>query len=109
MSTVILTKEAEDFIKSNCEKNQSPGMRLSVQSKGCNGFKYTWELTENTSVEDEVIDANGAFLAIDSLTLGLVKNSTIELETDLFSSMLKINNPLVANTCGCGQSFSIGS
>lgn len=109
MSTVILTTEAADFIKSKCEQNNSLGMRLSVKSSGCNGFKYTWELTSDKQAEDEIIESAGAFLAIDSSTAELVKNSTIELEKDLFSSTLKINNPQVGYTCGCGQSFSIGS
>jgi iron-sulfur cluster assembly protein len=109
MSTVIITNEAADFIKSSCDKNNSLGMRLSVKSSGCNGFKYSWELTSDKLSEDEIIEANGVFLAIDSLTAEMLQNSTIELEKDLFSSTLKINNPQVGYTCGCGQSFSIGS
>lgn len=109
MSTVTITEEAADFIKSSCEKHQTKGMRLSVKSSGCNGFKYLWEATSEQNLDDEIIDIAGSFIAIDTTTAGLIENSTIELEKDLFSSTLKINNPLVSNTCGCGQSFSIGS
>jgi iron-sulfur cluster assembly protein len=109
MSTVILTQEAAEFIKASCDKNNSQGMRLSVKSSGCNGFKYSWDLASDKESEDEILDANGVFLAIDSTTANMLQNSTIELEKDLFSSTLKINNPQVGYTCGCGQSFSIGS
>ncbi len=109
MSTVTITEEAADFIKSSCDKHQTKGMRLSVKSSGCNGFKYLWEATSEQNLDDEIINVDGAFLLIDATTAGLLENSTIELEKDLFSSTLKINNPLVTNTCGCGQSFSIGS
>jgi len=99
---IKITDAAADYIKSKSDT----GFRLKVKESGCNGFKYEWVVADSNQDSDVVMEENGAKVLIDKMTYLYVQDSTIDLETSKFSSTLKIINPQVKNTCGCGESFS---
>lgn len=99
---IEITEAAAKYITSKSDT----GFRLTVKSSGCNGFKYEWSVAGTEQENDIVMVQNGARILIDRMTYIYVQDVTIDLETTTFSSSLKIDNPQVKNTCGCGESFS---
>lgn len=99
---IKITTEAAKYINSKSEF----GFKLSVKNSGCNGYKYDWSLaSESVGNDVEVLD-NGARILVDKLAYLYVQDATIDLETSTFNSTLRIDNPQVKNTCGCGESIS---
>ena len=99
---IKITDSAAKYIKA---KSVS-GLRLKVKTSGCNGYMYVWSVLETQDENDTVVTHNDAIVVVDKMTLLYVQDSTIDLETSQFSSTLKVENPQVKNTCGCGESFS---
>lgn len=99
---IKITDVAANYIKSK----SSSGFRLKVKSSGCNGYKYEWAVLDTQTADDTVVVHNDAIVVVDKMTLLYVQDATIDLETNQFSSTLKVENPQVKNTCGCGESFS---
>jgi iron-sulfur cluster assembly protein len=100
-----ITEKAAKFISSKCQENEF--YRLKVKNSGCNGLMYEWSVEESKNDEDVLVESSGCKILIDRKTLPYVVDSTIDLESTMFSSTLKINNPLAKNTCGCGESFNV--
>lgn len=82
-------------------------LRISVQGGGCSGFQYNFLFDSNILAEDIVFDHNGAKVVIDDISLGLLKDSSLDYVEDLSSASFVIKNPNAASSCGCGNSFSI--
>ena len=100
---IEITQEAAKYITSKSDT----GFRLKVKNSGCNGFMYEWSIASTNGDDDIVTEQNGAKLLVDKMTYLYIQDSKIDLETDKFSSSLKVINPQVKNTCGCGESFSV--
>ena len=99
---ITITESAAVYIKSKSET----GMRLTVKSSGCNGYKYVWAVADTVNSDDIVVESNGTQVLVDKMTYLYVQDSTIDLQTSMFSSALTVTNPQVKNTCGCGESVS---
>jgi iron-sulfur cluster assembly accessory protein len=54
-----------------------------------------------------VIERDGAIVAIDSVSLDLLRGSRIDFIDDVMGRMFKIENPAATASCGCGTSFAI--
>jgi iron-sulfur cluster assembly accessory protein len=46
-------------------------------------------------------------LVVDKTSLGIIDGSEIDYGESLMESGFKVVNPNAANSCGCGNSFSI--
>jgi iron-sulfur cluster assembly accessory protein len=82
-------------------------LRIGVDGGGCSGFTYTYSLSTEQSSGDLVIERGGAMVAIDSVSLDLLRGSKIDFIDDLMGRMFKIDNPAATASCGCGSSFAI--
>ncbi len=82
-------------------------LRIGVDGGGCSGFSYTYNLSTERSSDDLVIERDGATVAIDPVSLGLLRGSKIDFIDDLVGRMFKIVNPAATASCGCGSSFAI--
>ena len=81
--------------------------RLSVEGGGCSGFQYKMEM-DNQKAEDDIVIAKGNIkVVIDAISTPYLDNSTLDYETSLGGSMLKVKNPNAASSCGCGVSFDM--
>jgi len=82
--------------------------RVGVDGGGCSGFQYHFALTAAPlAADDHTVEANGARVVIDDVSLGLLKNSTLDYEEELMSAGFVIKNPNATSKCGCGNSFSV--
>ena len=82
-------------------------LRLSVEGGGCAGFQYRFELADGTESGDTVVDTDGVRLAVDEVSLDLVRGSVVDFVESLGGAAFQVRNPQAASGCGCGTSFSI--
>lgn len=78
-------------------------LRVSVQGGGCSGFQYNLDF--DTKVNDD--DLQFGPVVVDTTSLELLKESTLDYVEALGSASFEIKNPNATAKCGCGNSFSV--
>jgi iron-sulfur cluster assembly accessory protein len=82
-------------------------LRLSVEGGGCSGFQYRFGLADAIADDDQVVETDGVKLAVDEISLDLVRGSVVDFVDNLGGQAFKVENPNAASGCGCGTSFSV--
>ncbi len=82
-------------------------LRVSVEGGGCSGFSYKFDLVQEKTADDYVIDKGDAVIIVDELSLGFLAGSEIDFVNELIGASFQIKNPNATASCGCGTSFSI--
>jgi iron-sulfur cluster assembly protein len=82
----------------------SAGLRVDVFPGGCSGFQYRLA-SDHAHNGDAVFEDRGLRILIDRRSLPLIDGSTIDWVKG--SPGLKIENPNVVSSCGCGSSFHV--
>ena len=106
----IISPEAISRISYLISKRSDPEIkfRVSVESGGCSGFQYKFELvSDQPGEEDFIIKKNDVCVLIDKVSLDFIRGSSLAYNEDLNGSYFFIKNPQAASGCGCGNSFSI--
>jgi|TARA_B110000211_G_C13855348_1_gene454058 iron-sulfur cluster assembly 2 len=111
LDDIIITKQCAKQLKKLVDKGiaVTPRLRLSVESGGCSGFSYKFDVDDTTidPEEDIVFTRDGAEVVVDDVSLEFVKGSTVDYEQELIRSGFAIlNNPNSEAGCGCGVSFA---
>ena len=90
-------------------ENQGKFLRIAVDSGGCSGFQYLFNLDDQVKDDDLVIiEENSDLIAMtDETSLQFLSDCQVDFVRDLGSSYFKVNNPNAASGCGCGASFSV--
>ena len=81
------------------------GLRVYVYSGGCSGYRYGMMLEDQPTAEDNVLQANGVRVYIDTNSIPLIKGSEIDYVDTLMGAGFTVNNPNAVSGCGCGSSF----
>lgn len=103
---VTLTPNAVEKIKSffsTEESAQGKSLRIMLKPSGCAGYEYAFGFDEK-GAEDTVLPQAGFDVLIDSKSLPLIENATIDYREDSVGSGFKISNPKEKGSCGCGKS-----
>ncbi len=102
-----MTHEAVKFVKEimEREKKQGMGLRIDVMPGGCAGFQYYMDFQDKAEPGDKEFDFHGVKIFMSLMSFGFMKGSTIEFISSLESTGIKVNNPNVTKSCGCGKSF----
>lgn len=82
-----------------------PYFRIYVDGGGCSGFQYGFQFVEQTYDDDKLFEFDNITIIVDTMSYAFLGESTVAWEEDIMGAQLKINNPGVASTCGCGASF----
>jgi len=104
---IQITESAKKHLINVMTTNEKK-VKLGVKGGGCSGFTYDWQLIDEELSDDEKFpldDRNNLF--VDSMSLLYLAGLTIDYNTDLFGSSLKIENPNIKSACGCGESFNV--
>ena len=104
---IQITESAKKHLINIMTTNEKK-VKLGVKGGGCSGFTYDWQLIDEELSDDEKIpldDRNNLF--VDGMSLLYLAGLTIDYNTDLFGSSLKIENPNIKSACGCGESFNV--
>nr|CDI55943.1 conserved hypothetical protein [Melanopsichium pennsylvanicum 4] len=108
--TIIATDRAINQLKKVAERERNPSLalRVAVEPGGCHGYQYKMEITEDIEEDDFQFEVSpGVSILVDSISLALVRGSTIDYVTELIGSQFAIkNNPQAKGAgCGCGVSW----
>uniref|UniRef100_A0A0K8T9M0 Iron-sulfur cluster assembly 2 homolog, mitochondrial n=1 Tax=Lygus hesperus TaxID=30085 RepID=A0A0K8T9M0_LYGHE len=101
-----LSEACINKLKEVAAPNES--LRITVDSGGCSGFLYNFELDSNVSEEDVVIEEQGARVVIDNTSLSFLEGAIVDYHSELIKSSFRIvNNPKAEAGCSCGVSFAV--
>lgn len=108
--TIIATDRAVAQLQKVAERENNPSLalRVAVEPGGCHGYQYKMEITEEVEEDDFQFEVHpGVSILVDSVSLALVRGSTIDYVTELIGSQFAIkNNPQAKGAgCGCGVSW----
>ena len=102
---INVTPEADEHLSSIINKEKAHGVLLSVKGGGCAGFSYDWSIVHEPA--GEAVPLSNGTLYIDPIAVMYVLNTVLDYKKDVFGTILKLENPNVVSSCGCGESFSV--
>ena len=107
-SDVTLSPAAATRIRAIGKAEGRPVMlRVAVEGGGCSGFQYQFELTDQATEEDVLVERDGARALVDVISLTMLKGSEIDFVEELVGAQFRVRNPNARSSCGCGVSFSV--
>ena len=106
---VTLTEKAARRVKDLAAKNGKPGgfLRLKVESGGCSGLSYIFEITDAAGPDDLASETSGAKVVVDKKSDMIVAGSMVDFVETLMKAGFEIKNPKATGSCSCGTSFSV--
>jgi iron-sulfur cluster assembly protein len=87
------------------EPNPAAGLRVYVYSGGCSGFRYGMMIEDAPTAEDQVLEASGIKVYVDTKSVDLLRGAEIDYVDTLMGAGFTVNNPNAVSACGCGSSF----
>ncbi|KAK8470895.1 hypothetical protein PHAVU_003G095500 [Phaseolus vulgaris] len=83
-------------------------LRLSVETGGCSGFQYVFNLDDRINTDDRVFEREGTKLVIDNISYEFVKGATVDYVEELIRSAFVVTeNPSAVGGCSCKSSFMV--
>ncbi|XP_050348136.1 iron-sulfur cluster assembly 2 homolog, mitochondrial [Nymphalis io] len=103
---IVLSDSCVEKLKQLCDGNVF--MRLCVESGGCSGFQYKFDLDDKLADDDKIFEKDGVKVVVDMTSLEYIKGATIDYHTELIRSAFRVvQNPNADLGCSCGASFSV--
>ena len=87
------------------EPNPATGLRVYVYSGGCSGYRYGMMIEDAPTADDQVLEASGIKVYVDTKSIDLLRGSQIDYVDTLMGAGFTVNNPNAVAACGCGSSF----
>lgn len=90
-------------------RNQ-PGeiLQIRVEPSGCAGLSYQIEFIQAPQPQDIVSECGGIQIAIAPHSLPYIEGLVVDYTEDLMGGGFRFHNPNATQTCGCGNSFTVG-
>jgi iron-sulfur cluster assembly protein len=83
-------------------------MRLGIKKTGCSGLAYTMELIESANDEDHIFPVgDNKMVVVASKHLPYLQGTKIDFIREGLNQHFTFHNPNEAQSCGCGESFSV--
>lgn len=103
---INLTDNALNAVRGVISTSGASGLRITVESGGCAGFKYIMGLANETNSDDTVIERDGVKLFVDNDSQKYLAGTTIDFVLAQEGSGFTFDNPNAKAGCSCGKSFS---
>lgn len=103
---VELTEAAQEEVRRLLVTEGKPGLRLGIKGGGCSGLSYLLEFTD-VQEGDTVLDFGDFKVFLDRKSTIYLRGITLDHQSGLDGRGFVFQNPQAANTCGCGESFSL--
>lgn len=123
---ITLTPLAVSQLHALFDAPDSKLIRIGVKNRGCSGLAYHLEYVDKAGSFDETVEQDGVKVLIDSKALFSIIGSEMDWLEDKLSARFIFRNPniseyftilqevlrcntdyMIAEQCGCGESFSI--
>jgi len=98
--------EVKKFMEAEGVTGTEGGLRVSVQSGGCSGFKYSLVIEDKHAEDDFVLNEEGFHIFVDPFSAQYISGVTIDYVTSMQGSGFTFKNPNSTGGCGCGSSFT---
>jgi len=89
------------------ELSKSPLLRVTVNSGGCFGLQYAFQLETTAQEEDHIFCHAEARVVMDDISFNFLKGAQLDYVESMMGSFFTIKNPNASSSCGCGSSFSL--
>ncbi len=103
--TDAAAKKAKSLLASNTQGHKA--LRVAVRNGGCSGMRYELLFDGDRGEDDDVLEFSGLEVWVDPESGTYLDGITIDFSDALNDSGFKVNNPGAAETCGCGESFTL--
>ena len=103
---ISLTETAQAEVRRLLELERQQGLRLGIKGGGCSGLSYLLEFTDQRE-GDTVIEFEDFKVFLDRKSTIYLRGITLDHQRGLDGRGFVFHNPQAANTCGCGESFSL--
>ncbi|XP_038893859.1 iron-sulfur assembly protein IscA-like 2, mitochondrial [Benincasa hispida] len=108
VDTIHLTDNCIRRMKELQDPKEEKMLRLSVETGGCSGFQYVFDLDDKTNPDDRVYEKEGVKLIVDNISYDFVKGATIDYVEELIRSAFIVStNPSAVGGCSCKSSFMV--
>ena len=107
MAISVTETAAKQIQNQLIKRGKGLGLRVSVKKVGCSGLAYTFDYADEMRPGDRVFEAHDAKLVVDADALSFLDGSRLDFVKEGFKQVFKFDNPNVASTCGCGESFNV--
>lgn len=111
VETVNITENCVRKMKELDANESSAGgkmLRLSVETGGCSGFQYAFNLDDRINSDDRVFEKEGIKLVVDNISYDFVKGATVDYVEELIrSAFIVTENPSAVGGCSCKSSFMV--
>ena len=105
---VTLTERAARHVQRFLAASEgSSALRLGVKPTGCSGFAYVVQPATAAGAHDKVFESHGIQVIVDDQSLSYLDGTEVDFAREGLNERFTFNNPNVAATCGCGESFSV--
>ncbi len=113
---IILTREAVAAVQGAIDRAGKPGfgLRLSAESNGCAGPRYSMRLEDEPQADDVVLEIRDVRVFVDPDSMALLVGATVGFSSSLEGSGFTFENPNIgspefansgaAHSCSCGKS-----
>ncbi|KAG7019214.1 Iron-sulfur assembly protein IscA-like 2, mitochondrial [Cucurbita argyrosperma subsp. argyrosperma] len=86
IDTIQMTDNCIRRMKELQAPKEEKMLRLSVETGGCSGFQYIFDLDDKTNPDDRVYEKEGVRLVVDNISYDFVKGATIDYVEELIRS-----------------------
>ena len=109
MYKITATQIAIDNAKQQILKrgSETKGIRIGLRAGGCVGFYLIMEFVDKPEKTDHIYTFDTVSFYIDPKSIIYLNNTEIDYEMTLMKRGFKFNIPSRANSCSCGESFSL--
>jgi len=95
------------------QKHDKPAvLRLTVNSGGCSGYQYDFELETEADARDDdvVVQEQGALFKMDPISHGFMEDSEIDYIEEMIRASFQVSkNKQAEANCSCGHSFNVAA